>query len=228
MTPRLLILRPREGAEETARRAGALGFTAVVDPLFAIEAVGWSAKSVQDYDRLLLTSANAARYAGGGISDYRSLPTLAVGQATADAASEAGLNVVEIGSADAQSLLDDLDPGKVSRILWLAGKQHSALDSGHVKLDIVIVYESKILALGEAAISVLDRETVILLHSQRGAEHFQHEISRLALDRSRHHIAALSKKVAKSAGTGWKSVSIADRPTDDALLSLASGLCRKQ
>ena len=36
MTPKLLILRPLDGALQTERRAKDLGLSAVVDPLFAV------------------------------------------------------------------------------------------------------------------------------------------------------------------------------------------------
>jgi uroporphyrinogen-III synthase len=38
-------------------------------------------------------------------------------------------------------------------------------------------------------------------------------------------IAAISRAAADAAGEGWKSVAVADEPSDDALLALAARLC---
>ena len=40
-------------------------------------------------------------------------------------------------------------------------------------------------------------------------------------------IAAISAATAETAGAGWKSVDVAERPSDDALLALAERLCNK-
>ncbi|HET7281441.1 MAG TPA: uroporphyrinogen III synthase HEM4, partial [Sphingomicrobium sp.] len=47
----------------------------------------------------------------------------------------------------------------------------------------------------------------------------------LVKDRSQVAIAAISRAAAEELAGGWKSLDIADQPTDEALLALASRLC---
>ncbi len=226
MTPKLLILRPVDGALQTERRARHLQLPAVVDPLFTVESIAWSGPEAKDFDALLLTSANALRFGGGGLNAYLSLPVLAVGEKTAAAAEEAGFHVEKTGESCARDLLRQLEDAPYRNILWLAGVQHTDLSSVDQQLEIVPVYRSNAVPLGEQAKACLAEETIILLHSVRAARHLVSELDRLRLPKSRHHLLVFSAKVAKTAGQGWKSVQTADHPDDDALLSLASALCR--
>lgn len=226
MTLPLLILRPLDGALQTERRARDLGLPAVVDPLFIVDSIAWSGPEAKDFDALLLTSANALRFGGAGLDAYRSLPVLAVGEKTAAAAVNAGFRVEKTGQTCARDLLRALDDASHRNILWLAGDQHSDLSSVAQQLEIVPVYRSNAIPLGEQAKTCLAEETVVLLHSARAARHFVAELERLRLPKSRHHVLAISRKVAEATGPGWKSVQCADHPDDDALLSLASALCR--
>jgi uroporphyrinogen-III synthase len=52
-------------------------------------------------------------------------------------------------------------------------------------------------------------------------------LAELVSDRSPVVIAAISKAAAEAVGDGWKSVAIADQPSDEALLALAARLCNK-
>lgn len=228
MTLPLLILRPLDGARQTERRAQELGLQAVVDPLFTVESIAWSGPVVQDFDALLLTSAHAVTHGGMQLDGYKSLPVLAVGQKTATAAANAGWQIAQTGESSGQHLLDQLAAGRFGNILWLCGEQHSALDSGERRLEIVPVYRSRAIALGKKAAACLQGETVILIHSARAARQLVSELDRLQLKRDRHHVVVLSAKVAAAVGKGWRSVHSADRPDDDALLSLATGLCQRK
>lgn len=226
MTLPLLILRPIDGARQTERRARDLELRAVVDPLFTVESIAWSAPEAKKFDALLLTSANALRFGGPELDAYRSLPVLAVGEKTAAAAKEAGFHVAETGATSAQDLLGRLEEDRYRNILWLAGHDHTDPSAVDRQLEIVPVYCSKAIALGEQAKACLAGETVILLHSARAARHFVSELDRLFLPRSKHRVLAFSEKVAEAAGQGWKNIQTASHPDDDALLSLASALCR--
>jgi uroporphyrinogen-III synthase len=228
MTRPLLILRPLDGALQTEQRAQERGLQTVVDPLFTIEPVAWSGPAAQDFDALLLTSANAVTRGGAQLDAYKSLPVLAVGEATAKVAENAGFQIEQTGASGGQSLLDSLGADQYRSILWLAGEQHSRLDAGERALHIVPVYRSRAVALGEKAVGCLQSETVVLLHSARAARHLVAELDRLHIKRDRHHAVAFSAKVAEAAGQGWRSLQIAEHPDDDALLSLATGLCRDE
>ncbi len=224
----LLILRPLDGARHTERRAKQRGLQTVVDPLFAVETVPWSGPPALDFDALLLTSANTIVHGGAQLNDYKCLPVLAVGEATASAAEHAGFDLAKTGVSGGQQLLNQLKADHYHNILWLAGEQHSMLDPGERQLHIVPVYRSKAIALGEQAVACLQAETVILLHSVRAARHLVSELERLKIRQDRHHAVAFSAKVAEAAGQGWRSLHVADRPDDDALLSLATRLCQSE
>ncbi|MEP2102662.1 MAG: uroporphyrinogen-III synthase [Parasphingorhabdus sp.] len=225
MTLSLLILRPIEGAKETAQRAQNMGLDAIVDPLFVIEPMAWTAPPASDFDAIMVTSANGVQYAGANLSQYQQLPLLAVGEATAATARDAGFDVTETGSGGADELLQSLPAGRYSRILRLTGKDHVKLTPSGQEITLCRVYQARALSLGEKAQAALRQGHVILLYSVRAATILADEMDRLGLDRSINQIAALSPNIAKAAGGGWKSVHSADRPTDDALLSLAGRLC---
>ena len=55
-------------------------------PLFSVESLAWKVPDAASFDALLLTSANAVRQAGAGLTQLRGLPVHAVGAATATAA----------------------------------------------------------------------------------------------------------------------------------------------
>ncbi|MEJ6593625.1 uroporphyrinogen-III synthase [Parasphingorhabdus sp.] len=222
----VLILRPLEGALQTERRAKELGLQTVVDPLFTVESMAWSGPAAQDFDALLLTSANAVSHGGAQLDAYKSLPVLAVGQATARAAENGGFYIAKTGEFGGQQLMNQLPANRYRSILWLAGEQHSIFDPGERQLHIVPMYRSRACALGEKTVACLQAETIILLHSARAASHLVSELDRLQIERDRHHALVFSAKVAEAAGQGWRSVQMADRPDDESLLSLATRLCQ--
>ena len=90
----LVILRPEPGASATAARARERGLEVRLHSLFAPVALPWTPLQ-EDFDALLVTSANAVRLAGS----LPRLPVHAVGEASAAAAREVGLEVVTTGEA---------------------------------------------------------------------------------------------------------------------------------
>jgi uroporphyrinogen-III synthase len=212
---KLLLLRPEPGLSASAERAKALGLEVIACPLFEIEAVGWDVPGSANYDALLLTSANAVRHAGEGLERLRSLPVHAVGEATASAASGAGLRVVNVGWAGAAELLATLPPS--ARLLHLAGEHLSRPDSSH-RIDTRIVYRSA--AIEEPALPPL-KGLVAAVHSPRAGA----RLAELSGARHRTMIAAISPSAAEVCGGGWERVESAVRPDDESLLAVAAMLC---
>jgi uroporphyrinogen-III synthase len=214
---KLLVIRPGPGADATATRVEAAGLEALVMPLFGIEPVAWDAPPATDFDAILLTSANAVREAGVELSSLKELPVLAVGAVTAVAAQRAGLQVSHTGNAGADALLSGL---KDSRLLWLAGEDHSdIIVSASVLVTMRIVYRSAALPVPDGFSETVMRADHVLLHSPRAARHFAALIAGQGLDRTDISIAALSDNIARAAGAGWKTVYVAAEPNDAALLS---------
>ena len=223
MTGRVLILRPQPGADETAARAEALGLEPIVTPLFTIRALPWNPPAAADFDAVMLTSANAARYGGDGLARFLALPCYAVGEATAAAAGEAGFSDIRIGPEDGLALLLDMQADRIVRTLHPCGADHVTLEPAEIRITRIPVYEAVALpALPAAAATALEGQTIALLHSARAARLFRSLVG----DASRIAIAAISARTARAAGDGWRQVAIAAEPRDAALLELAAKLCQ--
>lgn len=224
MSGTILILRPQPGADETAARAREVGLTPAVAPLFTIRALDWEPPEPADFDAVMLTSANAPRHAGTGLDRFLQLPCYAVGETTAAAARIAGFTDVRTGSSDGAALLSLMAADGIHRAFHPCGRHRTALPPSAVRLDSVSVYVSvaaeQLPPEGDAALAA---GALVLLHSPRAAGAFA------ALAGSRRNdisVCAISAAAADAAGDGWKSLAVASRPRDDALLALAAELCQ--
>ena len=213
---RLLVLRPEPGASATLERARQCGLEASAIPLFEVEPISWNRPHAGGFDGLLLTSANGVRCAGDALTELRGLKAYAVGQATADAAREAGFDIAATGDAGVERLLGSIDPEV--KLLHLCGEDRRDPEGARQQITAIPVYKARAVKkpnLDEAA------GNVALVHSPRAARRFAELVS----DRGSIAIAAISEAAAGAAGTGWQVVEAAQEPTDDALLALAARLC---
>lgn len=99
---RIWITRARPGAEATAARLTALGFTPVIAPLLEVRPLPAEIE-LTGVDALAFTSINAVA-AFSVLSPDRTRPVLAVGDATARAATEAGFARVRSADGDLDAL----------------------------------------------------------------------------------------------------------------------------
>lgn len=220
---KLVILRPQPGAGETAARARALGLEPVVAPLFTVRPLAWAPPDPAGFDAAMLTSASAARQASDGLTPFKSLPCYAVGEATAAAAEEAGFADIRVGADDGAALLLMMAEDGVRRAFHACGEDHLALGHPGIAIERVAVYAAEAAeALPGEARAALGEGAVALLHSPRAARLF----AALAGARGGIPIAAISARTARAAGEGWRSVAVAPRPRDQALLELAAKLCQ--
>ena len=227
MSRPLLVVRPEPGNSFTVASARALGLTAVAAPLFEIEPVGWTEPSVERFDALLLGSGNAIRYGGPGLAALTELPAYTVGEATADAARQAGFDVAGSGSSGLAELIPKLAADGRRRVLRMAGEEHVELDPPPgMSVETVVAYRARALALPEAARASLENKAVVLLHSAAAARHFAALCERARLAKSDIALACLGARIAEAAGSGWHEVRIAPDPTDSALLALAADMCQ--
>lgn len=212
----VLILRPEPGASATAMKAREIGLKAIVRPLFEVRAIEWEAAGAVAFDAVMMTSANAARYGGAKLADYRHLPLFAVGTATEKAAKFAGFSDVTASNAGQSALIADISDTGCHRILYLAGRDRTPLPDVSFRLETAIVYASESLpAPGIPA------GCVALLHSARAAG----RLAEIVGEKSSVDIVAISLAVAEAVGPGWRSVVAAQRPQDAAMLALAASLC---
>jgi uroporphyrinogen-III synthase len=211
----LLLVRPEPGLSASAARARQAGLDVIACPLFRIEPLEWKLPRLNDYDGLLLTSANAPRCGGSKLSGLKSLPVYAVGAVTADAARAAGLKVEMVGEGDLTDLLAKL-PVEI-RLLHLAGDEHREADTGH-EIDRRIIYRSG--PIGQPGLPPIDG-LVVAVHSPRAGA----RLAELEDQRDRTAIAAISVAAANATGGGWERIEVAERPNDSSLLALAASLC---
>jgi len=213
---RVLVLRPEPGASATVAKALGSGLDAVAIPLFKIEPMAWQAPEAAGFDGLLLTSANAVRCAGDQVQGLRGLKTYAVGEATAEAARQAGFDVAATGDAGVDRLLGSLDPDL--KLLHLCGADRRAPRDPKQRITPIVVYRSILLDAPDLSWA---QGNAALIHSPRAGERF----AELVQERDSITIIATSPAAADAVGYGWQTVEIADQPNDDALLALAARLC---
>ena len=212
---RLFILRPEPGASATVQKARDIGLDAIAMPLFAIAPVAWEAPEASGFDGLLLTSANAVRHAGDQLASLRGLRTYAVGEATCEAAREAGFDIASTGDAGVERLLGSIESDL--KLLHLCGEHRTAVEAKQV-ITAVPVYRSA--ELPPPDLAMVDGQTVAV-HSPRAGR----RLAELVADPSNMRIAAISPAAAEAAGRGWELCEAAPTPDDRALLALAARLC---
>lgn len=221
----IFIIRPEPGLQSSLQAARDMALPAVGLPLFEVFPRQWDAPDASAFDGLLIGSANAMRYGGDALQAYVDLPVYAVGQATADVATEAGFSVASTGEGGLQNLLDGID--KPMRLLRLAGVERVALNVPKgTTITLREIYEVRALPItGSAQVGLRAGDPLVLLHSAAAAGHFANEVNRLGLDRAAIRIACIGPRVAQAAGSGWSDIQSAPQPSDAALLELARNMC---
>ena len=218
MSRPLAVLRPEPGNTATAARIAAAGLAALPMPLFTVAPLPWAPPHPAAFDSLLITSANAVRHAGPSLADFRTLPVLAVGAASADAAIAAGLRVALQGNAGVAALLAEAAGAGFARALHLSGADRTAHNAAIVAATLP-VYASNPRPVSSAEAARL-KGSVALVHSRRAGA----RLAAIAPDRAAIAVAAISDGAARGLGGGWRALAIADSPTDDALIAAAAAL----
>ncbi|WAT17779.1 uroporphyrinogen-III synthase [Aurantiacibacter sp. MUD11] len=221
----IFVIRPEPGLQSTLQAARERGLPAVGLPLFEVMPRNWDAPDAEQFDALLLGSANALRYGGDKLAQYQSLPVHAVGEATADAAREAGFQVAQTGEGGLQKVLDTVQ--QPTRFLRLAGVEKVPLTPPKGStITTREVYEVRALPItGSAQVGLRAGDPLVLLHSAAAAQHFAAEVDRLGLDRGKMRLVCIGPRVEKAAGQGWAEVKSAPQPSDAELLALAADMC---
>ena len=218
---RLFVFRPGPAANRTIEKAKALGLEAVSVPLFELEAIDWTVPDAGQFDAILLTRANAVDLAGNKLERLRALPVHAVGEATAVAATVAGLGVATVGNGGIDDLLALIGPEE--RLMHLCGEDRREPSAPRQPITCVPVFRAKICPEVGAIAEKLSGQ-VAVLHSPRAAQRLADLVEGQA--RSTVRIAAISQATAEAAGDGWAEVRAAEKPSDTVLLALAARLCK--
>lgn len=221
MILRIAITRAMPEAERTAGHVRALGHEAIVAPLLTIVPCGYDT-STAGAQAIIFTSSNGVR-AFPNARGARDAIVLAVGDATAQAARDAGFADVRSAAGDVAALTAlakaQLDPagGKLIHIGGdhVAGDLSGQLAAAGFNVERRVAYAAlAVPALPEAFAGALD---IVLFHSARAAAVF---LALGAPGAERMRAACLSPAVAEAAAAApWREVIVAPAPREDALLS---------
>ncbi len=223
--PLCIVTRPEPEATRFSQTVAAqFGLEAIISPLMVIAPLQVSLR-YQDYNGVILTSANAARQLAALAVPY-DLPVFAVGDRTAQVASDLGYTVQSAGGdADALvMLLGRLRPKPP--LLHLRG-EHTCGEIAErlrflgVQCEERIVYQQVAQKLTTAARIALEGEAQVILplFSPRSAS----ILGKSGVKPGNAHAVALSAAVAKPLeGLYLSSVSVASRP-DEAAMRTAIG-----
>ena len=214
----VVVLRPEPGNTRTAAALRALGLEVRQVPLFGALPVDWTPPDPAGFDGLLLTSANAVRHGGAGLDPFKRLPVVAVGAATAAAASEAGFAVAVTGAEDARAVVAEARDRGFARLLHLAGRERAPTEDG---VEAITVYASDAASVA-ADVTRSFEDAVVLVHSARAAARLAELVDGAGADRSRIALVAISRAVGDAAGTGWADLAIAPEPSDSAVVATAA------
>jgi uroporphyrinogen-III synthase len=215
------ITRARPGAEATAARVSALGFTAVVDPLLAIERLDVSI-DLSDAAALAFTSVNGVE-AFARLSGERSLPVFAVGRATARAALAEGFASVASADGDVEALARLIASAASGPVLWAgarepAGDLVALLGSRGVMARGVAVYRA--VEQRPSAETLARPDLTVLLHSPRAARVLAGVLAGVPGGRAAPLRALCLSEAVAAPLRDLAFVSIAARPEESALLDL--------
>lgn len=129
---RVLITRSEPGASRTAARLEALGYAPILSPVAAREALLTAEAlnaALARAPAIALTSAHAAR-ALSGTDIARDTPIFTVGDATGEAAREAGFSHVRSASGDVAALARAIIAAGVSGVVHVRGEETAGDLSG--------------------------------------------------------------------------------------------------
>lgn len=229
--PTVLLTRPRADSEALLPRLAALGIEALIEPLMDIELVEAEPLDPRRFQAVLITSANGARALAPQVG-FHDLPVLAVGEASASAARDAGFALVAAADGDVAALVelacDTLDPGR-GALLHVAGRQVAGDLSGDLRargftVERRVLYEARAhTSFSNAAHDALAQGDLgaVLLFSPRTTRIFVTLAKASGLESAAETLdmICLSKAVAKEgADLPWRGVRIARHPRLDSLL----------
>ena len=233
---RLLVTRPDEDASATIAALEALGHEAIASPLLTIQSMVDAAIPDENWQAILITSANGARAiaAHADFERLKSVPVLTVGAASAEAAHEAGFSSVVSAEGNVDTLValaaSKLNPsaGPLLHVAGsvTAGDLKGGLEAHGFRVERVVLYEALAAEhLPGMAREVLEAGTVdgVLFYSPRTAASFANLVREAELEAALKTLTAycLSAPVAEAlAGLPFCDIRVSDEPKQPALLSL--------
>ncbi|UJW84260.1 uroporphyrinogen-III synthase [Devosia sp. SL43] len=238
---RMLVTRPEPDAQVTLARLRALDIEATAAPLMVRETLDASLPPPDGFAAVVLTSANAVRSLSdrGVLADYAHLPVLAVGDRTAREAEEAGFAKVSSAAGALSDLVNAIRISGLKGPLFHPTARHQSGDLAKALAPLgVMVATAKIYdmvaieALPDAVLAALADGSIgsVLAYSRRTAEIFATLAGALdPAQRRRIAMLCLSEAVAGPLlEAHFHRISLADRPDEDAMMTLALAVAREQ
>jgi uroporphyrinogen-III synthase len=220
MSRGIAVLRPEPGNRVTAAAIEARGRIAIRMPLFEVHPEPWVLGQAEEFDALILTSANAIRHGGPGLAALNRLPVYAVGAPTAEAARRAGFDVVCVGTDGAEALVAKAGAAGICRALHLAGRERT-LEAGGIVAQMITVYASEPLEPRDAARLA---GSVALVQSARAGARLAEIVDAAGLTRGGIALVAVSARAAEAAGGGWEQLVVPPDVGSEALIDAAIAL----
>ena len=217
---RVWITRAQPEADATAERVRALGLEPVVEPVLEVEMVG-GAPDLHGVGALAFTSRNGVR-AFAALTSERGLPVFTVGDATAEAAREAGFDDVASASGDLAALAGLIASRRdVLKGLVLyaapeepAGDLVGALASRGVEARSQVVYRTL-----PAEVSLPPDIFVVLVHSAKAARRLAAHPAMTPDDNIMAAICISPAAAEPLRDGGFREVMVAPAPNEAAMLS---------
>lgn len=229
---RLILLRPKESAEQSAAIASDKGFDPIIAPATEIRVLPWDAPPAQNFDAIMITSANALRVSAEEIRQYVHLPLFAVGTATAKLAEDMGFTIAAIGKGGAKALWPLISQSGAKRILRLVGRDYVPIENKCITT--IMTYEARALPINSALEKLMcetdnqdDIANIFAFHSARAVQIFDDYIIQMAnqgltFDKNAHYAAALAptigEAIRQSNGTKWRKTIIASSASDAVMI----------
>lgn len=238
----MLVTRPEPDAQSTILRLKALDIEAMAGSLMSRQTLDTSLPGADGFAAVALTSTNALRALADreALHAYNHLPAYAVGARTAFEAEAAGFSQVTDTGGTFEDMVNVLSRVELDGpVFYPAGKHLSgdmakALAPFGVMVVTARVYEMvPVDSLPEAVMAGLADGTIcaVLLYSRRTAELFIEQMGE-RLDQARRSglaMLCISEAVAEPLmGAHFNRISLADRPDEEAMMTLALAFAREQ
>lgn len=213
---RVWVTRAQPGAERTAERLSALGFTPFVTPLLTLRTLDVH-PDLTGIDALAFTSRNAVTAFTENVH-HTAFPVFAVGDATADAARTAGFTDVRSADGDLHALAALIRKEGVGLSILHPGAAEPAGDLAALVGDVIRVTTLAIYEVFETVVPAPDDWDAVLIHSPRAARALA---SRISPDAAKGRIACAISSAAAAALTTlpFVEIRIAATPTEAGLLA---------
>lgn len=214
--PRVWVTRAQPGAGRTAERLAALGFAPVVVPLLEIQPLQVQ-PDLSEVQALVFTSINGVA-AFAALAPAPTLPVFTVGEATADAARQAGFTRVSSADGDVVALAALIRDKAAGLSLLHLGAAEPAGDLAGLVGDAARIAAQPVYRAVETGCQAPDAWDFVLLHSPRAARALA---AGLSPDRARTRIAAAISPAAAAPlqPLGFAEIRIAATPDETGLLA---------